>query len=61
MVQGRSTLSAWPLAAICVPAFPAAALAWLQELRAKHEAKHFRLLAPHVTLVFPSWALPEDA
>lgn len=49
------------LAAICVPEFPVPALAWLQDLRAKHDPKHFRLVAPHVTLIFPSWALPEDS
>jgi 2'-5' RNA ligase len=54
-------LSTRPLAAICVPEFPAPALAWLQNLRAKHDPKHFRLVAPHVTLIFPSWALPEDS
>jgi len=48
-----------PLAVICVPAFGAAALAWLQGLRAKHDPKHFRLVAPHVTLVFPTAALAQ--
>ena len=59
--QGRATLNAWPLAAICVPVFPAPTLAWLNALRAKHDPKHFRLVAPHVTLIFPSRALPEDS
>ena len=61
MVQVGAALSAGPLAAICVPIFPAPARAWLQDRRAKHDPKHFQLVAPHVTLIFPSWALPEDS
>jgi 2'-5' RNA ligase len=49
------------LAAICVPKFPDVALSWMQELRAKYDPKYFRLVAPHVTLVFPNSALPESS
>jgi 2'-5' RNA ligase len=61
MVQVGARLSAGPLAALCVPEFPAPTLAWLQDLRARHDPKQFRLVAPHVTLIFPSWTLPEDS
>lgn len=47
-------------AAICVPRFPASAVSWLQELRAKYDRKNARLVAPHVTLVFPTSSLPEE-
>lgn len=59
MVQVAAGLSARRLAVICIPAFPAAELAWLQELRATHDPEHFRLVAPHVTLVFPTAALAQ--
>jgi 2'-5' RNA ligase len=59
MVQVGARLSAGPLAALCVPEFPAPTLAWLQGLRAKHDAKYFHLVAPHVTVVFPTATLAQ--
>ncbi|HUJ85311.1 MAG TPA: 2'-5' RNA ligase family protein [Burkholderiales bacterium] len=46
------------LAAICIPRFPEEAAFWLQALRARHDPKYARLVPPHVTLVFPTDALP---
>jgi 2'-5' RNA ligase len=54
-------LSARCLAVICIPALPGPELAWLQGLRAAHDPEHFRLVAPHVTLVFPTAALAQPA
>lgn len=47
------------LAAICIPEFDAADLAWLQDVRGRFDPGQARLVAPHVTLVFPTLALPE--
>lgn len=47
------------LAAICIPKFPEEAISRLQRLREKYDAKYARLVPPHVTLVFPTNALPE--
>jgi len=49
------------LAAICIPTFSKDALSWLQELRSTYDPEYFRLVAPHVTLVFPNSELSEDS
>jgi 2'-5' RNA ligase len=49
------------LAAICIPTFPDASWSWLQGLRSRHDPKYVHLVAPHVTVVFPTTALPEDS
>jgi len=41
--------------------FPEGALSWIQELRARHDPQHHRLVAPHVTVVYPTSASPEAA
>lgn len=47
------------LAAICIPKFAAGDLAWLQDVRGRFDPGQARLIAPHVTLVFPTSTLSQ--
>ena len=48
------------LLVIAYPRMAAADFAWIQAIRARHDERYFRLVAPHVTLVFPVGGMAQD-
>jgi 2'-5' RNA ligase len=50
-----------PFFVVAYPSFSPAERAWIDRVRAKHDAAKHRLVPPHVTLVFGSSALGGDA